>query len=154
AVFLTLSAQRARADESGVSFWIPGQFGSLAAVPTTPGWSLGTVYYHMSVAASGNVAAAKEIQIGGFSPTVNVSLNANLKSQGDLLFLAPTYTFATPVLGGQFAVNMTGIFGPVNTSIAGTLTAAFGATRMGAISDSLTGVGDLYPMMTLKWNNG
>jgi hypothetical protein len=70
------------------------------------------------------------------------------------LFLAPTYTFATPVLGGQFAVSMTGIFGQVNTSIAGTLTAASGSTRMGAISDSLTGVGDLYPMMTLKWNNG
>jgi hypothetical protein len=151
---LLASVQIASADETGVSFWIPGQFGSLAAVPTTPGWSLGTVYYHTSVAASGNVAAAKEIQIGGFSPTVNVSLNANLKSQGDLLFLAPTYTFATPVLGGQFAVSMTGIFGQVNTSIAGTLTAASGATRMGAISDSLTGVGDLYPMMTLKWNNG
>ena len=99
--------------------WIPGQFGSLAAVPTTPGWSLGTIYYHTSVAASGNIAAAKEIQIGVFSPTVNVSLNANLNSPGDLLFLAPTYTFATPVLGGQFAVNMTGIFGQVNTSIAG-----------------------------------
>jgi hypothetical protein len=154
---LLSSVQIASADETGVSFWIPGQFGSLAAVPTTPGWSLGTVYYHTSVAASGNVAAAKEIQIGGFSPTVNVSLNANLKSQGDLLFLAPTYTFATPVLGGQFAVSMTGIFGQVNTSIAGTLTAASGsgvATRMGAISDSLTGVGDLYPMLTLKWNNG
>jgi hypothetical protein len=154
---LLASVQIASADETGVSFWVPGQFGSLAAVPTTPGWSLGTVYYHTSVAASGNVAAAKEIQIGGFSPTVNVSLNANLKSQGDLLFLAPTYTFATPVLGGQFAVSMTGIFGQVNTSIAGTLTAASGsivATRMGAISDSLTGVGDLYPMMTLKWNNG
>ena len=151
---LLASVQIASADETGVSFWIPGQFGSLAAVPTTPGWSLGTVYYHTSVTASGNVAAAKEIQIGGFSPTVNVSLNANLKSQGDLLFLAPTYTFATPVLGGQFAVSMTGIFGQVNTSIAGTLTAASGSTRMGAISDSLTGVGDLYPMMTLKWNNG
>jgi hypothetical protein len=151
---LLASVQIASADETGVSFWIPGQFGSLAAVPTTPGWSLGTIYYHTSVAASGNVAAAKEIQIGGFSPTVNVSLNANLNSQGDLLFLAPTYTFATPVLGGQFAVSMTGIFGQANTSIAGTLTAASGATRMGAISDSLTGVGDLYPMMTLKWNHG
>jgi len=26
------------------SFWVPGQFGSLAAVPQTPGWSLGAVY--------------------------------------------------------------------------------------------------------------
>ena len=28
----------ARADEGGVSFWIPGLYGSLAAVPGTPGW--------------------------------------------------------------------------------------------------------------------
>jgi hypothetical protein len=28
------------ADEHGVSFWIPGFFGSLAATPQQPGWSL------------------------------------------------------------------------------------------------------------------
>ena len=25
------------ADEAGVSFWLPGQYGSFAAVPSTPG---------------------------------------------------------------------------------------------------------------------
>jgi hypothetical protein len=157
AVFLTLFAQRARADETGVSFWVPGQFGSLAAVPTTPGWSLGTVYCYTSVSASGGVAAAKEIEIGRFTPTVNVSLNANLNAQGDLLFLAPTYTFATPVFGGQFSAGMTGIFARVDTSIAGTSTAAVGPIVVqptGTISDSLTSVGDLYPMLTLKWHDG
>ena len=53
--------QIAYADESGVSFWLPGLFGSLAAVPVTPGWSLGSIYYHTSVSASGGVAAAREI---------------------------------------------------------------------------------------------
>jgi hypothetical protein len=149
--------QTAYADESGVSFWLPGQFGSLAAVPQTPGWSLGAVYYHTTVLAFGGVAAAREIQVGRFSPNVNVSLDARLNAQADLLFLAPTYTFATPVLGGQLAVGMTGIYGRMDTSIAGTLTAGFGgfaANRMGSISDSLTGFGDLYPMVSLKWNNG
>jgi hypothetical protein len=28
------------ADEGGVSFWLPGLFGSLAAVPQQPGWAL------------------------------------------------------------------------------------------------------------------
>ena len=69
-VTLTLSPQISSADEGGVSFWIPGQFGSLAAVPTTPGWSLGAIYYHTSVAASGAAAAG----IIGFSPNVNVNL--------------------------------------------------------------------------------
>jgi len=43
---LLASFQVVHADEGGVSFWLPGQFGSLAAVPQTPGWSLGAVYYH------------------------------------------------------------------------------------------------------------
>ena len=80
-----LSPQTALADEGGVSFWLPGLFGSLAAVPLTPGWSLASIYYHTSVSAAGNVAAAKEIEIGRFSPTVNVNLNVNLNAQADLL---------------------------------------------------------------------
>ena len=154
---LALLPQISRADESGISFWVPGLFGSLAAVPQTPGWSLGTVYYHTSVAASGSAAAAREIQIGRFSPTVNVNLNVNLHAPPDLLFLAPTYTFATPVLGGQLAMGVTGIFGRNSTTLDGTLTTGFGplaATRMGSISDSLTAFGDLYPMVTLKWHDG
>jgi hypothetical protein len=155
AVFIC--AEVAHADESGVSFWLPGQFGSLAAVPATPGWSLGTVYYHTSVDASGTAAAAREIQVGRFPATVNVNLNLNLKAQADLMLLAPTYTFASPVLGGQLAVGVTGIFGRSSADIDGTLTAAagpFATTRMGSIGDSVTSFGDLYPMMTLKWNNG
>ena len=31
------------ADEDGVSFWIPGFFGSLAAVPQQPGWSVASI---------------------------------------------------------------------------------------------------------------
>ena len=34
-----LAAQPALADSGGVSFWLPGIFGSLAAVPVTPGWA-------------------------------------------------------------------------------------------------------------------
>src|SRR2546430_2957231 len=123
---LAFSPQIASADESGISFWVPGLFGSLAAVPTTPGWSLGTVYYHTSVAASGAAAAAREIQVGRFSPTVNVNLNVHLNAPPDLLFLAPTYTFATPVLGGQLAVGVTGVYGRNSTTLDGTLTAGIG----------------------------
>jgi hypothetical protein len=147
----------AYADESGVSYWLPGRFSSLAATPGVPGWSMAEVYYHTTVAASGAVAAAREIQIGRFPATVNVNFNANLNAQADLLLLNPTYTFATPVLGGQLAIGVTGIFGRASTSIDGTLTTGFGPfaiTRMGSISDSITSVGDLYPQATLKWNAG
>jgi hypothetical protein len=101
---VALPPEISRADESGISFWLPDQYGSLAAVPQTPGWALGAIYYHTTVAASGNAAAAREIQVGRFSPNVNVNLNLNLNAQADLVFLAPSYTFATPVLGGQPSV--------------------------------------------------
>ena len=91
-----------RADEGGVSFWLPGQYASLAAVPQTPGWALGVTYYHSNVAASGAVAASKEILTGRIPPTVNVNLNLSLSGQADLLVLAPSYTFATPVLVARF----------------------------------------------------
>src|SRR5829696_1076154 len=45
------ASQVARADEGGVSFWIPGLFGSLAAVPATPGFGLATIVYNTSVDA-------------------------------------------------------------------------------------------------------
>jgi hypothetical protein len=59
------SRSTARADEGGVSFWLPGLYGSLAAVPQQqPGWAVMTTYYHTSVSASGDVARAREITIG------------------------------------------------------------------------------------------
>jgi hypothetical protein len=147
----------AYADEGGISFWLPGQFGSLAAVPAQPGWSAASIYYHTSVKAGGDVAAERQLTIGRFSPTLNVSLEANLRARVDLALLNATYVFATPVLGGQFALGMTGLFGRNSTSIDGTLTASLGGlstTRSGSISDAREGVGDLYPMATLRWNAG
>jgi hypothetical protein len=146
-----------RADEGGISFWLPGQFSSLAAAPGVPGWAMAAVYYHTTLSASGAVAAARQIEIGRFPATVNVNLNANLHAQGDLVLLNPTYTFATPVLGGQLAIGVTGIFGRSSANIDGTLTTVVGpivGTRMGSIGDSLTSVGDLYPVASLKWNAG
>jgi hypothetical protein len=152
-----LVPQRAVADQSGVSFWLPGTFGSLAAVPVQPGLSAAMVYYHTTVSAGGDVSASREVQIGGTGVTVKANLNANLNATGDLVLFAPSYTFATPVLGGQAAVSLTGIYGRMNTSLAGTLWAGVGGIgieRSGQISDALTGVGDLYPQATLKWNSG
>jgi hypothetical protein len=36
----------AYADETGVSYWLPGRFSSLAATPQVPGWSMAAVYSH------------------------------------------------------------------------------------------------------------
>jgi hypothetical protein len=146
-----------RADEGGVSFWLPGQYGSLAAVPSQPGWALAIVNYYASVNAGGSVAAAREVTIGKLNPTVNVNLNVNLNANAELVLINPSYVFATPVFGGQFALGMAGIVGGTNTGLNGTLTASLGpltVTRQGSISDSITSFGDLYPQASLRWNNG
>ena len=142
-------AEPSRADEGGISFWLPGQFGNLAAVPGEPGWSLATVYYHASVRDAGGVAAASEITVGRFNPTVN--LNPNVTERTDIILLSPTYTFATPVLGGQLAVGVTGVFGRNTVRLDDALTAS---VRQGSISDLLVGAGDLYPIAAMRWNAG
>src|ERR1700720_1478699 len=63
-------SQCALADEGGVSFWIPGLFGSLAATPQQPGWSLANIYYHTSVSAGADVARARDSRSAGFRPTL------------------------------------------------------------------------------------
>ncbi len=154
---LSLTSSISIADESGTSFWLPGTYGSLAAVPGTPGWAVASVYYHTSVSAGADVAAAREIQIGRFNPTLNVNLNANLNARADLAIIVPSYVFATPVLGGQLAVQMGTIVGSTSANVNGTLTASlppFGLVRTDSIGDTVTGFGDLYPLASLKWNMG
>src|SRR5215467_10204874 len=68
----------ADADEGGVSFWLPGLYGSLAATPEQPGWSFANIYYHATVSAGGDVAAARQFSIGAFTRTATVDLNANV----------------------------------------------------------------------------
>jgi hypothetical protein len=145
------------ADEGGVSFWVPGLFGSFAAAPQVPGWQFAAINYYTNVGASGIVAASREITIGKLNPTVNVNANVNLHAQADLAFFIPAYVFATPVFGGQFAVSMLAAAGTNHVSADGTITAGvsgFTATRQGSIGDTANGFGDLYPMATLRWNSG
>jgi hypothetical protein len=147
----------ARADEGGLGFWLAGQFGTLAAVPQTPGWNLGIIDYYTSVTAGGNLAAARQVTIDKLPPNVLVNLNANLRSDANLGVLSPGYVFATPVLGGQLSLSMAAIGGWSSADIRGALTVAappFAATRQGEISDSRYGIGDLYPFASLRWNSG
>ena len=80
-----------------------------------------------------------------------------MTGRADLVALAPSYTFATPVLGGQLVVGMPGQYGRTAASIAGTLTAIAGpivVTRSGMLEGSLTSYGDLAPFAELLWNYG
>ena len=151
----------ALADEGGVSFWLPGFFGSLAAAPQQPGWSLTSIYYHTSVSAGADVARAREFETGRIPITATANVSASLQARADLGLLMPTYTFATPVVGGQLTLGAVGIYGRESTSLTGTVTGALATplgtlpfSRFDAISDSVDGFGDVLPIATLRWNNG
>ncbi|WP_271581051.1 SphA family protein [Bradyrhizobium sp. CCBAU 45389] len=163
ATLLALPNDAARADEGGVSFWIPGFFGSLAAVPAqAPGWSVTSIYYHTSVSAGGDVARAREITIGRIPANLNVNLDARVNANVDLGLLVGTYTFATPVLGAQAQASLLGVYGSNSTSLAGslvgTVTGPGGGvlpfSRFDSIDSSIIAFGDLLPMFQLKWNAG
>ena len=109
----------AAADEGGVSFWIPGFFGSLAAAPQQPGWSLTTIDYHTSVSGDAGVAIARERDLGHIPVNLNLSANltASLSAQADLNLMMLTYTPKTTILGGQASFGLIGIYGRVDTSL-------------------------------------
>jgi hypothetical protein len=154
---VALAPQASRADEGGVSFWLPGIYGSLAAVPQQPGISLVSFYYHTSVDAGADVAFARQVHRGNLAVNFSGNLTASLDARADLLFVNPNYVFATPVLGGQLAVGAMTFVGRNRASVDATLTAdvgPIGFTVSGSRTDSVTGFGDIYPQASLRWNHG
>jgi hypothetical protein len=157
ATALALAPHLASADEVGESFWTPGSFGSLAATASQPGFSLTSIYYHTATTAGSEVARARLIRIG--RAAVDESVSAISISPEDLATVTPSYTFATPVLGGQAAIALTATYGRKRTTNDAVITTArqdgpFATTRFDTVSDVVTGFGDLSPQLSLRWNAG
>jgi hypothetical protein len=129
----------AAADEAGVSFWLPGQYGSFAAVPSEPGWSFESSYYHASADDSREIS----FQRGG-------AIQAGMTSPSDLFMFTPTYAFATRIFGAQAAFGTTILYGKNATSVSETPAGSGGNTQ--SRSDEVLGFGDIYPTATLKWS--
>jgi hypothetical protein len=147
----------APADENGVSFWVPGFFGSLAATPQQPGWSLASIYYHTDVSGSGNIAVSREITIGQFNPKLDASVNANVHGIADVGFVIPSYVFATPLFGGQVSAGLLMAYGNNDASLNATATGTLGPipfTKSISLQQDTMGFGDLLPMFAERWNAG
>jgi hypothetical protein len=140
---VTIMPKTAIADEGGISFWLPGLFGSLAATPGEPGWTFATVGLHSSVKAGGGQTFPQ----GG-------EIRAGIDGDADIVAFGPTYIFEEPVLGGQAAFSVLGLVGHSKGSVAATLTGPGGVTISGQRTESLTSYGDLLPQATLQWNAG
>jgi len=143
----TASPHNALADASGVSFWLPGTFGSLAATPTVPGWAYETIYIHLQMSAGGGTSFVTSNGIRG-------SVVAGLNAHADALVEGVTYTSALPVLGGQAAFSVLAAPGDVGAGITASLTGPLGNTISGSKFDNRFTVSDVFYQGTLKWNQG
>ena len=147
----------ARADEGGVGSWLPGSFGSLAATPLQPGWSLGLIYYHAESTGGGDVAASRTLHFPNRTVNLTVNLDASLRAGLDVGIFAPSYVFATPVFGGQFAINVLALYGNVQARVDANVTGALGpigfATER-SIFDERTIWGDVFIQPTWRTNQG
>jgi hypothetical protein len=133
----------AKGDNGGLSFWLPGTFGSLAAAPTVPGWAYSTIYLHLDQSGGG----AKNFTKGG---SVVVGLNA----KADALVQGVSYTFATPVLGAQAMVAVFAAPGNVDVGIDARLAGPAGNAISRSVNDSRATVSDVLYQGALKWNQG
>lgn len=140
-VGIVLGHHVAFADEAGVSVWLPGTFGSLAAVPVQPGFQWTTTYYH----ATATSKSSTEFEEGG-------RIVRGLRPRPNLIQISPSYALATPVLGAQLGLAVTAVPAFVSNSITSTLTGPRGNSLSGSTGQSVTGFGDLYPRASLKWN--
>jgi hypothetical protein len=161
AAALALAAPLASADESGESFWTPGSLGSLAATPSQPGFSLTSAWYHTDARAGSEVARARLIRIGRIPAELATSVSAISISPEDLAMVTPSYTFATPVLGGQAAVALMAVYGRKRTTNDAVIDTTrldrsleITRSRFDTISDTVTGFGDMSPQVSLRWNAG
>jgi hypothetical protein len=145
------------ADESGASFWAPGTFANLAAVPGEPGWSFSATYFHATLMGGNNQATADTLPLFRRTATLMVQLDADIKTNVDLAIITPGYTFATPVWGGRLGFNLYVPVGNARTQIDQFVTGALGPigfANQSNISDRLTSFGDPAPQLSLKWNQG
>lgn len=134
------SSQAVLADEGGVPFWMSGQYASMAAVPSQPGWSLVLMPY----VYSGSADKSKNFQHGQ-------SVNAGLSARESIFLFQLGYSAEEKILGGQPYVGVG--WGPgSNTTTAFTSVSSLNTEFNKA--NSVTGSTDIYPLASLAWNKG
>jgi hypothetical protein len=137
-ILLAFCAASARADEGGVSFWLPGQYASFAAVAPTPGWSLPFEFYNYGGSAGADILLPR-------GHLMSVGLTASI----DALFITPTYTPDATFLGARPSFSVA--FAP---SYTGTSAAIGLGPQSSFRTDARVGGSDLYPTAQLFWQLG
>ena len=134
------SSQSVLADEGGVPFWMSGQYASMAAVPSTPGWSLVLMPY----VYSGSADKSKNFQHGQ-------SINAGLSTRESIFLFQLGYSAEEKILGGQPYIGVG--WGPGSNTTTAFASVSSISTEFNKAS-SVTGSTDIYPLASLAWNKG
>ena len=134
----TTCSSSTKADEGGTSFWLPGQYGSFAAVAPEPGPSLALVSYWYSASANADEPL-------GFGENLKLGVDADYFGQ----FIVPAYTLDTTFLGGRPSFSLA--FIPARNKVSAGI--SIGSVSASG-SDDVTGISDLYPTAQLFWNRG
>lgn len=113
----------------------------------------------MLIIAFACIAASAETQAdeGGASfwlPGQFGRIETSVSARTNLLFITPTYTFSDSVLGDQAAISITETFGRNDVSAEAALAGPNGNILSRNDRSSLTGIGDLFPFVTIRWNEG
>jgi len=137
---LILVGSAAHADQGGTPFWASGQFASLAAVPSSPGWSVNLTAYGYD----GSAGASTQLPIGRA-----VTLGANQRSPS--LSAQPGYASSQTILGGQPYMALS--FGVGGNRVEADVAISSLAQQVHR-SDSIVGGTDLYPFASLGWTRG
>ena len=112
-------------------------------MPSDPGLSIDMTYYSAGASAGRSASFAR----GG-------RIEVGLDTASNYILLTPTWTFEPKVLGGQASFGVTALWGNYASTVSATLVAPSGRSVSGALGNSMTAFGDLFPTATLKWNSG
>jgi hypothetical protein len=131
-----LASGLARADEGGLPFWLSGQFASFAAVPEAPGFYLPVMGYYFQ----GVIDLSKTLKRGEI-------VAAGLRSKAPSVFITPTFVPDAKFLYGRpsFSMSWGGGYNWASAQITGPMGNPI------SVSDSLWGITDLYPLVSLAW---
>ena len=135
-----ISSQSVLADEGGVPFWMSGQYASMAAVPSQPGWSLVLMPYIYS----GSADKSKNFQHGQ-------SVNAGLSTRESIFLFQLGYSAQEKILGGQPYVGIG--WGPGSNTTTAFASVSSLNTEFNK-ANSVSGSTDIYPLASLSWNKG
>jgi hypothetical protein len=135
-----LAPTAVRADQGGVSFWLPGIYASLAAVPPSPGFSMPSMFYFYTGDASGQESFA-----------IGELIAARVEADFQGVLLIPQWVPETPVAGGRLALGLMGIVG--DNEVTGNVSFQNLPVSIER-TDEVFGFGDLYPQASLSWNAG